>query len=65
MKRPNWHEVMKGCGGAAADDNDLIVVTRGTLKLSQSALRAQNEREAYHNYMAAEWEIKRTLAANI
>lgn len=58
--RPNWDKVM-GAGGARSDDNHLVAVTKGTLRLAGSALREQNRRDYYHNYGAAEGEVLSAL----
>jgi hypothetical protein len=63
VDRPNWNEVMKGCGGCRTDDNALVSVTKGTLRIAASALREQNGRDYYHNYGAAETEALAVLRA--
>jgi hypothetical protein len=53
----DWNEVMRGCGGARPDDNDMVQITRGTARLARAALKAQNETDYYHNFGAAEREL--------
>ena len=62
--KPDWAEVYKGCAWSYDGSNDLISVTRETLRLAKSAIRRSQEIDAYHNYEAAEREIAGALAAN-
>jgi hypothetical protein len=55
--RPDWTKVMTGCGGADAEDNGYVTITKGTAKLAKSALRYQNSQDFYHNYGYAEQEL--------
>lgn len=63
--RPDWPEIYKGSAAyqSCMPDvaNALIPVTRETLRLALSALRAQNEQDYYHNYGAAERELHQVL----
>lgn len=59
---------MAGCSDLSADgqalllrDNELLLITRGSLKLARNALREQNTIDYYHNSGAAEREISRAL----
>lgn len=61
MTRPDWNKVMADCGGAHPDDNELVIITRGTARLAASTLRAQNAADFYHNYGAAEREVLAVL----
>lgn len=61
---PDWNKVMADCGGARADDNDLVRVTRGTLRLAAAALRRQRAAECCHNDLAAELEIFNALGGD-
>ena len=47
--KPDWH------------DQELISVTRETLRLALSALRKQNAKDYYHNYGAAQDKIAAVL----
>jgi hypothetical protein len=49
---------MKGCAHVYNRDNDLLPVTRETLRLALGLLRKQNSEDYYHNYGAAEEEIR-------
>jgi len=60
-KRPDWIKIMADCGGADAEDNSYVTITKGTAKLAKSALRAQNEADYYHNYGYAERELNDLL----
>lgn len=60
-KLPDWHTIMKDCGGAEAEDNAYVTITKGTARLALSALRYQNSQDAYHNYMYAEAELNDLL----
>lgn len=57
IKRPDWNEIYKDCVGGGERPNELVSVTRETLRLSQHALRKMNEDDYYHNNGAAEQEI--------
>lgn len=59
--RPDWVRLMADCGGVEMDANELVSVTRETARLAETALRAKNAEEYYHNYGAAEREIQRAL----
>lgn len=59
--RPDWPRIYAGAAHVANRDGELVQVTRETLRLAASALRAANEAEAYHNLMAAEREALRVL----
>jgi hypothetical protein len=48
-------------GGARADDNDMVQITKGTARLARAALHAQNETDYYHNFGAAERELLTAL----
>ena len=64
--RPDWNDIYKNtCGGPEPERNqELVTVTRETLRLAQAALRKMNEDDYYHNNGAAEQEIRAMLAAN-
>jgi len=63
---PVWAQVYQGCAHTPDwRDQELIAVTRHTLHLAHSALQAQNARDYYHNYGAAEREIANALAAYV
>ena len=59
--RPDWYRLMKDCGGASTDSEELVSITRYSAQLALSALRKQNEEDYYHNYGAAEKELKNAL----
>lgn len=61
IKRPDWADLYRGVVHTPDRDNDLLQVTRETLRLAMSALRKQNAEDYYHNYGAAEFEIRRVL----
>jgi len=57
-RRPIWRNVMQDvAGGAQKRDQELVTVTRGTLRHAESALRSLNAADYYHNNGAAEAEI--------
>lgn len=61
--RPVWAEVYKDCSHVPSwRDQDLVSVTRETLRLSLSALKEIMAKDYYHNYGAAAREIGEVLA---
>ena len=54
--RPDWAQLM----GEQVNPNaaELVLITHETARLALSALIEQNKREAYHNYMAAQEELR-------
>lgn len=62
LKRPDWKHVYNGLCHTADRDDELIPVTRETLRLAQHALRKQNEDDFYYNNGCAEREIIDALA---
>jgi hypothetical protein len=61
--RPDWGRVYRGVAHTPDRDNDLIPVTRETLRLAMHALQKQNGEDYYHNYGAAERELYAVLGA--
>lgn len=61
IERPDWHKVYQGVAHQYDRDNELVLVTRETLRLAKSALRKQNAEDYYHNYGAAEGECLSVL----
>ncbi len=61
--RPVWAHVYRGVVHTPDGDNDLIPVTRETLRLAFHALQKQNEQDYYHNYGAASNELYMLLGA--
>lgn len=61
MERPIWKDVYEGCFHRPDGDQDLIAVTRETLRIALSAIADSQRREAYHNYQAAWQEIASEL----
>jgi len=59
--RPNWPEVYRGIAHEPDRDGALIAVTRETLRLALSVLRAANETDYYNNFGVAEAEIRNAL----
>lgn len=60
--RPDWCKIYEGNGNHQPDiDGELLMVTRETLRLALSALRAQNAQDYYHNSGAAEYELLHVL----
>lgn len=55
----DWVQVMGN--QAEPDDNELVVITRGTARLAQYALRIKNAEDYYWNYGAAERELGAVL----
>lgn len=60
--KPDWNKVMADCGGAHPDDNERVIITRGTARLAKSAIRQSQEEVAYHNFAHAERELDDVLA---
>lgn len=60
--KPDWNKVMADCGGAHPDDNERVIITRGTARLAKSAIRQSQEEAAYHNFAHAEHELDDVLA---
>lgn len=61
--RPNWERLYRDVAHTSDRDNDLILVTRETLRLALHALQRQNEQDYYHNYGAAANELYILLGA--
>jgi hypothetical protein len=61
IQRPDWNDLYKDCVGGGERPNELVLVTRETLRLAQLPLRKMNENDYYHNNGAAEREIMETL----
>lgn len=61
IERPNWRKVYRGVAHTYDRDNELVPITRETLRLAAGALREQNRRDYYHNYGAAEREVQDAL----
>jgi hypothetical protein len=59
--RPDWSEVMKDCGGVDKRANELVMVTRETVRLAMSAIAEQQKKDAYHNFSAAYRELDSVL----
>lgn len=59
--RPDWSAVYKGCVHVPDRDQELIAVTRETLRLARSAIARSQYEDAYHNYSAAWQEIESAL----
>lgn len=62
IDRPDWNKIMAECGGAQSDDNERVIITRGTARLAKSAIRHSQEEEYYHNFDHAERELIAALA---
>lgn len=60
---PNWKDVYKDSVHTYDRDDELVVVTRETLRLARSALRMLNEEDYYFNNGTAEREIIDALAS--
>lgn len=60
--KPDWNKVMADCGGAHPNDNERVIITRGTARLAKSAIRQSQEETAYHNFAHAERELDDVLA---
>jgi hypothetical protein len=60
--KPDWNKVMADCGSAHSDDNECVIVTRGTARLAKSAIRQSQKDVAYHNFAHAERELDDALA---
>ena len=58
-RRPDWRKVMRGSITGAADrrDNEMVAVTRGTLRMAESALRSRNALDYQNTSGAAEAEV--------
>lgn len=54
--RPDWTK-----RGDDAENNGYVTITKGTAKLSLSALRYQNSQDGYDNYILAEKELNDLL----
>lgn len=60
--QPDWRSVYENVAHTNDGDQDIIGVTRETLRLAQSAIRQSQSRDAYHNYDAAERELIAALS---
>jgi hypothetical protein len=56
---PDWREIMGQQGTLA--DNEVLLVTRGSLSCAAAALRTINSEDYYHSNGAAEREIRAAL----
>jgi DNA-binding MarR family transcriptional regulator len=63
MKGPDWKTVYAGCVPPLDIERarEPVLVTRETARLAHSALQQQNEQDFYHNYGAAQQELKEVL----
>ena len=59
--RPDWFKLMKGSVFNHMQANELVTVTHETARLALGVLKAQNERDYYHNYGAAADELREVL----
>lgn len=57
----DWNEVYRNVAHVYDRDNELLSVSRESLRLALAALTKSNSEEAYHNLMAAEYEIRKVL----
>jgi hypothetical protein len=62
IRRPVWANVYKNVAHTPDRDQFLLSVTRESLRLAASCLRAQCEEDYYHNYGAALNEIEYALS---
>ena len=62
LRRPLWSDVY-GYGHTPNRDQDLVPITRESLRLALSAIKEGQRRDAYHNYQAAWREIEAALDA--
>jgi hypothetical protein len=60
-RRPNWSDIYKDAVHTADRDQELIAVTRETLRLAKSALQYQNSLDYYDNNGNAVKEISHAL----
>lgn len=61
--RPIWKNIYDGSPHQDDNDQELVSVTRETLRLASSAMRKMNEEDYYNNNGAAEQEINSALAS--
>jgi hypothetical protein len=59
---PDWGHILGWPEDKRLADNELLLVTRGSLSCAASALRALNADDYYHTNGAAEREIRAALA---
>lgn len=59
--KPSWHEIYRNVAHTYDRDDELITITRETARLALSALQQMNAEEAYHNMMAAEYELNQAV----
>jgi len=62
VTRPDWNKIYEGQGSGLPRAREMVMVTRETARLAQSALGEQNARDYYHNYGAAQRELIDVLA---
>lgn len=61
IDRPHWAKIYEKDFFGQDGDQQLLTVTRESLRLAASALRESISRDAYHNSMAASREIEAVL----
>lgn len=61
--RPNWKDIYDGTAHQENNDQELVSVTRETLRLASTAMRKMNEEDYYNNNGAAEQEINSALGS--
>ncbi len=61
IDRPHWAKILDKDFFGQDGDQELLTVTRESLRLAASALRDVIGRDACHNYMAASVEIEAVL----
>lgn len=60
--RPHWEYIYRDVAHLPDRDQDLVPVTRETLRIACRAMEADQQEEAYHNVQAAVREISMALA---
>lgn len=59
--KPSWNEIYRNVAHVYDRDDELITISRETARLALSALRQIMADEAYHNQMAAAFELQKVL----
>lgn len=61
MEMTDWNQVYRNVAHTYDRDNELVSITRESARLALSAIKMFMETDVYHNYAAAEYELKKVL----
>lgn len=61
MTATNWAQVYRNVAHIEDRDQEPVTITREAARLALIALQERNDRNPFHNYRAAEYELKQVL----